>query len=223
MPASRRPGAAGLARRHRRSLAGTSVAVAVLAMGLAMREPAVSEPVLVAATDLPIGHRLVESDLAVAHVPHAGQPPGTTRDPSPLLGRVLAAPVSRGEAFSATRLIGPRAWATPPGTTPLPVRFADAGAARLLWAGQRIDVLAAAAADVDGLGFPPAAARVVAGQVLVLSVITDGGSVDEATAWSTGSATAPLVVLATTRSDALAIAGAQAGGSLWFAFAGGAP
>jgi Flp pilus assembly protein CpaB len=110
----------------------------------------------------------------------------------------------------------------PTGTSALPVRFSDAGAAGLLSAGQRIDVLAATAAGADPMDQEPASghpwARTVAEDVLVLAVTgpdPDQGSglLDPGAAAQSAS---PLVVLAVTSPQAQAIAGAQAGSHLSF-------
>lgn len=216
-----------LVRRHRRALAALSAAVAVLALGTALRPPpAATRPVLVAARDLPVGHRLVATDLAAARVPSGVALPGAATDPGGLVDRVLAGSVLRGEPVTATRLVpgagGNGGWATPAGTQPMPVRFSDPAADALLSAGTAIDVLAAQAPAVDlegaSAGYVPA--RVVAEGVLVLAVL---GSAEEPegllpSVGAAGDRSDP-VVLAVTRDQALALAAAQAGSRLMFALA----
>jgi len=214
---SSRLGAGRLLRRHRRALAGVAAAASIAALGMALQPPApATRGVVVAATDLPAGRSLVAGDLAVAQVPAGVLPAGTSNDPDDYLGRALAAPMARGEAMAGHRLTGLPPWSVPPGTTPIPVRFADAGAAALLSAGQHVDVVAASGPGLEG-STPFASAELVAQDVLVLAVITadqgSGGILD-------GSATieeqTPLVVLAADRGAGLAIAGAQGRASLGY-------
>lgn len=212
-----RRGAARLVRRHRRLLAGAAVAASITMMGLALQPPAGStRAVVVAAGDLPTGRALVPGDLTVAEVNAGVLPVGTFGQSETILGRVLAAPVVRGEAVAEHRLMAPPAWSVPAGTMPVPVRFADQGAAELLTAGQRIDVLAASGPSLDD-GARFASAELVADAVLVLAVITPDaqaqGSLGPSPMSPDGSA---LVVLAAGRSSALAIAGAQARASLGY-------
>lgn len=218
------PSAHRILRRHRRWLSAAAAGVSVLALGMALRpsEPATSEAV-VAARDLFAGSRLELTDLAAAPVPEALLPPGVVTDPGSLVGQVLAAPVAAGEPITTTRVTEPLGvgWSTAPGTTPLPVRFADGGAAELLSAGQHLDVLAATAAGVDDLGPAPGQARLIAQDVLVLAVT--GSREDESllSAGSGGERRSPVVVLAATREQALAIAGAEAASRLSFLIAPG--
>ena len=199
-----------LVRRHRRLLAGLAAAASIAALGMALQPPAVAtRDVVVASGDLPAGQPLGPGDLTVASVPAGVLPAGTSSDPSELLGRVLAAPMARGEAVADHRLTALPQWSVPLGMMPMPVRFADAGAAALLAAGQRVDVLAASGPGLDGAA-PFASAELVAEDILVLAVITSeqgsGGILDGP---ATAQEVAPLVMVATDRGAALAIAGAQ--------------
>jgi Flp pilus assembly protein CpaB len=201
-------------RRNRRALAAGAAGLSVLALGTTLRpDPPTTRPLAVASRDLATGHRLSIDDLRLADVPDQLAPPGGLR-PEELSGRVLAAPVSRGEPIAAQRLLAPAAWTAPAGTVPLPVRFADAGVTGLLSAGQRVDVLAAPDREVTGA---QQEARVVAAGALVLAVADSAGS-DLALGGTADDA--PVVVLAVTRPQALTLVGAQAGGRLWFALAG---
>jgi len=207
-----------LARRHRRTLAACAAGASVLCLGLALRPaaPAVAD-VVVAARPLPTGHRLAAEDLTRAAVPLGGLPAGTTTDPADLLDRVLAAPLGAGEAVAESRLVVPDGWAAPPGSVPIPVRFGDAGASRLLTAGQRVDVLAADP-SADGVDAGDASvARVVAEAVVVLAVVPAEG--DGSALVGDAAGTSPLVVLAATRAQALTLAAAQAGDRLSFTLA----
>lgn len=199
--------------RHRRGVSALISGLAVLCLGLALRpaQPAVVE-VVVAARDLPTGHRLAPEDLAVAAVPAAVLPAGATSDPGTLAGVALAAPALRGEPVSRARLVPSLAGlAAPPGTVATPVRFADPAAVGLLSAGQSVDVLAARANGLDdgAAGMFPAPARVLAADALVLAVPADRPGGDEDLPLTTEPASAPLVVLALTPGQALAVAGAE--------------
>ena len=96
--------------------------------------------------------------------------------------------------------------------------FSDPGAGRMLAAGLRVDVLAATGPALEAPGADAAPASLIAEDVLVLAVL---GTEDEGTAAPllADAPDAPLVVLAASRAQALAIAGAQADGHLSFAFA----
>lgn len=214
----RRPsrfGAARLVRRHRRLLAGMAAAASIAALGMALQPPApATRPVVVAAVDLPAGRSLVAGDLSVAEVPAGVLPAGTSSDPGDFTGRTLAVPMARGEAISGHRLTDLPQWSVPQGTMPVPVRFADAGAAALLAAGQRVDVVAASGPGLDGAA-AFASAELVAQDVLVLAVITaDQGSGGILGSSSSSDDQTPLVLLAADRGSALAIAGAAGRASL---------
>ena len=214
-----------LLRRHRRLLAGLATGASILVLGLALQPaPPGTVDVVVAARDLAVGTRLEAGDLTTAAVPEGVLPPGTVADPAPLVGQLIGAAVSRGEAISAVRLVateGTGAWSVPSGTAPVPVRFSDAGAAALLEAGQRIDVLAASSTgDALGTLSTVPVARLVAEAVLVLAVAAPAD--EDAGLFGAGSAeqgASPLVVLAASRAQALAIAGAEAGSRLSFTLA----
>ncbi|MGB7983170.1 MAG: Flp pilus assembly protein CpaB [Candidatus Nanopelagicales bacterium] len=204
-------------RRHRRLLAGAAAGTSILAMGVALQPPAPpTRPVVVAATNLASGQVLGAEDLTVAQVPAGVLPTGIHTDPRELTGSVLGAPLAEGEPVTSHRLAPGPPWSVPAGMLPLPVRFADAAAGRLLSAGQRIDILAAAGPGLDApVSF--AGAEVVARDVLVLMVsaedvnsggILSGGGPQESSV--------PLVVLAADSSTGAAIAGAQARASLTF-------
>jgi pilus assembly protein CpaB len=164
--------------------------LAAVALVLALR-PAAPEtpsrrpalvPVAVAASDLPAGSALSAHRLAIARVPPAAVPRGSSRDPTALIGRVLAGGVRAGEPLTDVRLVGP-------GMTDLlsadqvaaPVRLADLAVASLVHAGDRVDVLAtppnaahatveAAAALVLAVGGPSVPAGDAGGGLLVLAV-----------------------------------------------------
>jgi Flp pilus assembly protein CpaB len=206
---------AQLIRRHRRPLAGLAAAASITTLGLALQPAAdPTRSVVVAAADLPAGRSLNSNDLRTARVAAGVLPADTYAETSDLVGEVLAAPLVRGEAVGAHRLTAAPDWTIPPDTSPLPVRFADASAARLLRPGQHVDVLAASGPGLDDAGF--AAAELIAADVLVLAVIDPEGSGGMLDSRSVGPDSSALVLLAVDRVSALAIAGGQARANLAF-------
>lgn len=173
--------------RHRRLLAALLAAVAA-ALGLAAARPrAHGVRVLVAARDLAAGTTLRPTDIAVRLLPRPAVPDGVVARAA---GRTLSGPVRRGEPLTDVRL---RAGALVDGRDPegvaAPVRLADAAVARLLHAGDRVDVLAARA---EG----PLPARTIATAVPVIAVPRPGTDASEGA----------LVVLRTGREQAAALA-----------------
>ncbi|HEV2889878.1 MAG TPA: SAF domain-containing protein [Frankiaceae bacterium] len=157
---------------RRRLLAAALAGLAVL-FGLSAVRPAPPPSVLVlaAARDLVPGVPLALPDLRTVPLPVAVVPAGALRPGAAVLGRVVAGPVRAGEPLTDVRLVGPSLLASVPEAVAVPVRFADPGAVALLHPGDRIDVLASAPADpLTHTAAPPAAARVVAANVLVLAV-----------------------------------------------------
>lgn len=179
-------------RRRRRLVAALLVAAAVLA-GLRTVAPPAPDTVavLVAARDLPSGALLEDGDLVRRDFPAGLAPPGAT---GAAAGRVLAAPVRRGEVLTDVRLVGPVLADAVPGETVLPVRLPDAGMATLLRAGDEVDLLA----TDPGTG----ETTVVARDVTVLATPT---GVPDGPAGGSGGA---LVVVGASATEAIAIAGA---------------
>jgi Flp pilus assembly protein CpaB len=192
--------------------------LACLALLLALRPPPPGPetaaqrtvPVVVAATDLPAGATLTAGHLATAFLPADATPAGAATDIDQLSGQVLAAPVRGGEPVTDVRVVGPGLWSrVPDGLVAAPVRLADLAVATLLRAGDRVDVLAAAAAP-DGA--VPAAA-VVAEAALVLAVPADADPGSSVPAPGAG-----LLVLAVPPETARQLAAAGAGASLTVTF-----
>lgn len=146
---------------------------------------------LVAARDLPSGTRLGEADLVVQAYPVALAPHGSARA---AVGRVLAAPIGRGEVLTDVRVVGPALAEAQPGDTVLPVRLPDAGMASLLRAGDEIDLVA----TDPGTGL----SAVVARDVTVLATPT---GVAEGPAGGSGGA---LVVVGASAEEAIDISSA---------------
>lgn len=206
---------------HRRLLAaGLTAAAVAMAVGAMSPTASPTVAVLAAARELPGGLPLSESDVRSIAVPPEVVPNGALRPGDDVVGRLLAAPARRGELLTDARLLGPGLLAGyPEGLVAAPVRIADSGAVSLLRAGDRIDVLAAdpspystaadpAYAEGDGAGASggPAAARVVAPAVRVLTVprAPDGGPLDGG-----GFVDGALVVLAVTPAVAAELARAE--------------
>lgn len=212
--------------RHRRLAVAALLAAAVtLALDLVAPSPAATTPVLVAARDLAAGVALGPADLTVRRVPAAARPDGALAGAAPALGRVLGAAARRGEVITDLRLVGaPLAAQYGPDVVATPVRLADADAVGLLRPGDRIDVVAASAGDLgtapdgseatsaDGGGSGRSlddVATVLAADVPVVTVPVTG--VD-----GLGGGEGALVLLATDRRVALALAGAAVTSRLTF-------
>jgi Flp pilus assembly protein CpaB len=164
----------------------------------------VTVPVVVAATDLTAGTVLGGSDLTVADLPAPLVPDGVSAQGAELTGRVLAAPVRRGEPVTDVRVVGPGLWSqVPAGQVAAPVRLADLAVATLLRAGDRVDVLATAPET--------GAAELVAAGALVLSAPPGPGPDDGISAGPDG---AGLLVLAVPPETARVLAGAATTGAL---------
>lgn len=189
------------------------VLVTAVAGGLAATAPRTAsgagnetEPVVVAARDLPAGARLHGDDVAVARLPADRVPDGAVRRLPGARGHTLAGPVRRGEPLTDRRFLGPALLAgygreherERERFVAAPVRIADAASARLLRPGDRVDVLA-------GPRERGGDAEVVAAGVRVLAVPARPGA--DTTA---GEGAGALVVLAVPRGEATALAGAEA-------------
>ncbi|MGF9759703.1 SAF domain-containing protein [Microvirga sp. 0TCS3.31] len=180
-------------RRRRRLIAATLTAVAALtALRTLAPPPAETVEVLVAARDLPSGSLLADGDLVPRDWP-ADLVPG--RAATAATGRVLAAPIGRGEVVTDVRLVGPGLALAQPGETIVPVRLPDAGMAALLRAGDEVDLLA----TDPGTG----EAALVARDVTVLATPT---GVPDGPAGGSGGA---LVVVGASAEEAVTIAGAS--------------
>jgi Flp pilus assembly protein CpaB len=99
---------------------------------------------LVAARDLAPGAVLGAADLTERHVPAAVRPAGALVADAAALGRILAAPVRRGEPIVDVRLVGGSLYAAlGSGLVGAPVRLSDAAEVGLLRPGDVVDVVAA--------------------------------------------------------------------------------
>ncbi len=148
---------------RRRGLAALCTALAVLAgLRAVAPPPPPTVPVVVAARDLAAGTTLGDDDVTVVQVAARTRPDGTSGTTATSRGRVLAAPLRRGEPVTDVRLVGPGLLRGYPGLVAAPVRVADAAAVGLLRVGDRVDLVAA-----DPAGGP---AEVVARGAAVLAL-----------------------------------------------------
>lgn len=130
----------------RRFLAAGLVCLAVaVALHAAAPTAPPTEPVLVAARDLPAGHRLDRADLTMAAwAPGSGPVDRLTRTDD-AVGRLSAGPLRRGSSITDAELLGP-GLLTGQATdlVAVPVQVVGGGLAGLVGRGDRIDVIAAA-------------------------------------------------------------------------------
>ncbi len=185
-----------------------TASVAFALDALAPAAPA-TDPVVVAAHALAPGATLNEGDVRLAAWPTALVPADAIRSIAETSGRVLAGAVGEGEALTGLRLVGPALTAAIAGAgrVAAPVRLADAATARLLRPGDRVDVVAAQAGTADPIsgGTAPPGARVVAAAALVITVAPD----TQPNALIGSTSGGALVVLALSRTEALAVAEAS--------------
>ena len=162
-PARRRLRAVRHQLRRRRRLIAAVLAAAATASALRTLAPPPADTVevLVATRDLPSGTRLSGDDLVAQAYPVSLAPGGAA---TTAVGRVLAAPIGRGEVLTDVRVVGPALALAQPGETVLPVRLPDAGMASLLRPGDEIDLVA----TDPGTGL----SSVVAREVTVLATPT---------------------------------------------------
>src|SRR5437763_3364462 len=185
---------------HRRPITAALAGVAVLA-GLSALSPkaAPTRAVWTAAHDLRGGAPLRTGDVVLRPVPIGLVPAGALAAGSTVVGRLLAAPVRRGEPLTDVRLLEPSLLAAfgRPGQVAVPIRLADgAAAAALARPGELVDVLAVGSLDEEASGGEP---TVVAAAVTVLAVPGRDG---------TSGSDAGLVVVAVTPGQAAALAAA---------------
>jgi Flp pilus assembly protein CpaB len=201
-------------RRRRRALGAVAAGAAVFTVVSALSPsapPTVSA--VVAAREIPAGSVLQAADLARSELPEALVPAGALADPGAAIGHPVGGAVRPGEVLTDVRLVGGAAGRGPAdaasGLAAAPVRLADAEAARLLRAGDLVDVLGAT---------PEGSADVIAEAVRVLSVprpVEGGGFLA-----GDGAAGGALVVVEVDRETARALAGAAAAGVLSAALVG---
>jgi pilus assembly protein CpaB len=184
---------------HRRKLA-VLAAVATVLTGLAAVAPPVppTTPVVRTRTALAGGVVLAADDLEVVDLPQSDLPDRAVAGLDDLVGRRLAAPVSRHQVLTAAALVSVDG-AVGVGHVLAPVRLADADVVALLRPGDLVDVIASAS---DG-----GATSTVARSVRVVTVPAHDPD-------DQGTTTGALVVLDLDDGDAEPLARAAAAGSL---------
>jgi len=181
--------------------AGLVATAAWLALSAFLPQPVPrGVPVVVVAQDLMPGHVLTRGDLAVADWPSDLRPGGAVADPAALVGKMLGAGMSRGEALTPTRLRGPGLLAgARAGLVAAHVRLADPAMAVMTAPGDHVDLISSAG-------------QVAAADVVVLAVdalSADGGR------WSTaaGSQASGGVVVAVAGDEAVRLATSDPSGT----------
>jgi Flp pilus assembly protein CpaB len=131
----------------RRLIVAGLVGVAVICGIDAARPPLVaSRQVWVASRDLSGGEPLGAADVRLERMPLTDLPSGALPPERSLTGRLLAAPVRRGEPITDVRLLSPTLLSAldQPDLVAVPVRVADGPAAlAVVRAGDRVNVIAA--------------------------------------------------------------------------------
>jgi Flp pilus assembly protein CpaB len=193
--------------RHRRLLAATAGAAAVLAGLHANTPPAEAvETVWVVAADLPAGHTLAASDLARAVLPVGSAPDGAVPDATALAGRTLAGAVRRGEVLTDTRILGPGLLtALPADLVAITVRAVDSGTGGFVRPGDRVDVLAGPDESWQAPGGGPGEVLATAALVLAVPPVGDDGGYG---AGGAGADTGGVLLVAVRPQTARALAGA---------------
>jgi pilus assembly protein CpaB len=201
--------------RRRRLIAALLAGAAVVSALTALRPPATATVrIWSAARDLSGGSALSGADVTVERLPATDVPAGVLAAAHPIVGRMLAAPVRRGEPLTDVRLLSTSLLSAlgTPGLVAVPVRVADGPAtSALVQPGDRVDVIAAA--DPQSAG--AVTTTTVARGLRVLAV--PGGSAD-----ASGD-TSGLLVVAATSTQADALAQAATGARLSVTVRGDAP
>jgi pilus assembly protein CpaB len=128
----------------RRLAAAVLVGLAAILSLSPHRGSAAEEMVVMAARDLSPGTVIDPSQLTVRGLPAQLVPDGAARSPAAVAGRMLAAPIRRGEPLTDVRLTGSeltRAISANPEAVSVPLRLADPGVATLLRPGATVDVV----------------------------------------------------------------------------------
>ncbi|MDQ3886962.1 MAG: Flp pilus assembly protein CpaB, partial [Actinomycetota bacterium] len=100
--------------------------------------------VVVAARDLAPGAALDRAAVGLQTLPEGAVPDGSVRSVDEVIGRLLAAPLRRGEPITDVRLTGAalaRSVAADPRAVSVPVRLSDPDVATLLHPGATVDVV----------------------------------------------------------------------------------
>lgn len=127
--------------------------------------------VVVAVRALPVGQVLARRDVDIARWPKGLRPVAAFDDPRNVIGRRLAGSVAAREPVTRHRLLGADLSAgLAPGTVAVPITL-DSEVARLVHAGDRVELIATARPDVVGSGgAAPRAAEIVVRSARVLAM-----------------------------------------------------
>jgi pilus assembly protein CpaB len=147
----------------------------LLAAVLALRPPPQARgeptvPMLVAARDLAPGSSLRAGDVRVVDAPEPLRPEAALTAADQARGRMLAAPLARGEPLTPARLFGAensRLTSGDPSAVAVPVRLADPEVSALLSPGARVDIVTTSPDD--------GSAVLLAAGATVVAVRADGG------------------------------------------------
>ena len=189
--------------RHRRGLAALAAGLATLSALSALRpSPPPTDTVAVAARDIPSGTRLAAADIGTAELPSDAVPDGAYAPGDVPIGRLVAAPLPRGQPLTDAGVVGPGLAAGLPGDQVLTGVQVATTTALLVRPGDVVDVVAGHA---GGIGGTVAADVVATGATVVAVSRGEAGSqgralvlaVDEGSALTVAQAAlvAPLQVL----------------------------
>jgi Flp pilus assembly protein CpaB len=199
-------------RRHRRLLAAALAGIVVWSLATDLRPPGPETRVVATARhDLVPGATLTTDDLVTVARPVAEVADDAVSSAGAVTGRVLAFPVRAGESVRERDVVS-HALLDSLGSDVVatPVRLSDDATLATLRPGDLVDVVAARAGD----GSNPARAVVVASRVRVLTVGTPAGTGGSGLLGSSASASAPVLLLATSSEQSLDIAAAVVGSRL---------
>jgi Flp pilus assembly protein CpaB len=126
--------------RYRRLVVAALVGLAVMT-GLQVLRPAdpPTRDLLVAAHDLPTGHRVEAGDLVTRAWDTRTVPDGVLPHPQ---GLVLSGPIRRGEPLTDARVVPTGSAAIPAGRVVVTVRLSDPASGMVVHPGERADILA---------------------------------------------------------------------------------
>lgn len=157
------------------------IAALAFSISLLLMRPETRVPVVVAAADLPAGHRLVEGDLAVRDVPVSLAPEDAMDATGSLTGQTLRVPRTAGDALYAAHL-GSESLELAPGERAVALHVGDSsGLAGLLKPGDRVGITVTFAGQTLGAEEPARSGsygKVLAGGLRVLYISPDFTALD---------------------------------------------
>lgn len=177
--------------RHRRTISAGLAGLAVLAALSALKPSAAGSQVVVAGRDLASGSTLRGSDLKVVSLPAGSRPSHSWSSTDELLGRRIAAPVRKGEAFTDYRLLEPSLLdGYDEGLVLATIRLAESSQLTALRVGDNVNVIATDPQDGDASTVVARRVEIVAlpresndeGSLTVALVVPEAVGLDLATA-----------------------------------------